>query len=182
MEAKMKELAGDDAKAAAKSTSGASSSGAKKKSGGLLGSIASAVSGVVGGTPLGVVFDALKLPAVKAVAEKIGGPVLAAAASALGFPGAAPLLLKVGPTVVGALAGAAGSVPKAAGGSGAAGTTATGGTSKAATSAQPSEADRQGIMLELQRLQQKQKEMFELVSNVIRSNHEARMAAIGNIR
>jgi hypothetical protein len=37
-------------------------------------------------------------------------------------------------------------------------------------------------MLELQRLQDKQKEMFSLVSNMLRSMHDTKMAVINNLR
>ena len=37
-------------------------------------------------------------------------------------------------------------------------------------------------MTEIQILQEKQKEMFSLVSNILRSQHDTKMAVIGNIR
>jgi hypothetical protein len=172
MESKLKELATGEGSASSKSAASpktAAGSGAKKKSGGILATIVGAVAGA--GGPLGAMLDALKIPGVKAVVGKIGGPVLAAAASALGFPAAAPLLLKYGPTLVDAVAGASSAAGKAS--SGSSGSTGTSGSK---------DAERQSVMLELQRLQEKQKEMFGLVSNVLRANHDARMVAINNIR
>ncbi len=37
-------------------------------------------------------------------------------------------------------------------------------------------------MLEIQRLQQKQQEMFGLVSNILKTNHDVRLSMIGNLR
>jgi hypothetical protein len=37
-------------------------------------------------------------------------------------------------------------------------------------------------MMELQRLVDKQKEMFAMISSVLRSQHDTRMAIIGNVR
>jgi hypothetical protein len=37
-------------------------------------------------------------------------------------------------------------------------------------------------MTEIQILQEKQKEMFTLVSNILRSQHDTKMAVIGNLR
>jgi hypothetical protein len=170
MEAKMKQLAGEDGTASSTSASRSSSSASSKKKGGLLATIASAVSGTAGGGAVGAFLDALKIPGVKTVLGKIGGPVLAAAASALGFPAAAPLLLKYGPVLVDAAAKGASAASPSSGGAGTSGTKALG------------DGDRQKITLEIQRLQEKQKEMFGLVSNVVRSNHETRMVAINNIR
>jgi hypothetical protein len=37
-------------------------------------------------------------------------------------------------------------------------------------------------MMELQRLVDKQKEMFAMVSNILRAQHDTRMSIIGNVR
>lgn len=168
MEAKMKQLAGEDG-----GTSSASATSTKKKSGGLLGGIGGALSALAGGA----VFGGLKIPGLQSVLGKIGGPVLAAAASALGFPAAAPLLLKYGPAILSAASSVAGA---ATGGTSSA--SSSGGTSSTGATKAQSDTDRQLIMTEIQRLQEKQKEMFGLVSNIFRSQHDTRMTAINNIR
>jgi hypothetical protein len=122
-------------------------------SGGFLGGIAGAIGG------------ALKLPGAGAVLEKVGGPVLGAAASALGFPAAAPILAKYGGKILGTAAGAASSLAGQAG-----------------ASSPVKDSDKQLAMMEIQQLMQKQKEMFSLVSGVLRSIHDTRSAVIGNIR
>jgi hypothetical protein len=44
------------------------------------------------------------------------------------------------------------------------------------------DADRQALLMEIQRIQSKQQEMLQLVSNILKSNHDARSSVIGNIR
>jgi hypothetical protein len=107
------------------------------------------------------------------LAGQLTGPVLAGAATVLGMPAMAPALLKAGPALggiatqaVAALTGTPLSKAKAPG------------TAAAATPA-PSEKQ---LMTEIQILQEKQREMFTLVSNILRSQHDTKMAVIGNIR
>lgn len=144
----------------------------KPKKKGLLGSLAGAFAGALGGTGL---VAALKVPAVKTALKKLGGPVLAAAASALGFPAAAPLLLKYGPTLVDAAMGLA----SAAGGKGSASSKTSQATS---ASGAMSDSERQTVLMEIQRIQSKQQEMFGLVSNLLKANHDTRTSIIQNIR
>jgi hypothetical protein len=153
---------------------GGTSSSSSSSSGGLLKGVASAFSKALGGSATGIAgaaLGALKTPAVRAMLEKLGGPVLGAAASAMGFPAAAPALIKYGGSIVGAAADVASSVGEAQGAS----TTGTGGKAI-------SDAKRQQLTLEIQRLYEKQKEMFSLVSAISRVSHETRSAVIGNIR
>lgn len=157
---------GEDAKKA----SGTKSS-SKKKKGGLLGSIGGIVKSALG--PAGIALEALKIPAVRSMLQKIGGPVLAAGASALGFPQLAPLLLKHGSKIVELAAGVASSIDEGGGDS----TASSSGGKKAM-----SDSERQTLLMEIQRIQQKQQEMFGLVSNILKSNHDTRSAIIGNIR
>jgi hypothetical protein len=63
-------------------------------------------------------------------------------------------------------------------GNGAGGASGAGGTGGKAMS----DAKRQQLTLEIQRLYEKQKEMFNLVSNISRISHETRSGVIGNIR
>ncbi len=55
-------------------------------------------------------------------------------------------------------------------------------SSTAAAAGEAGSPDEKMAMLELQRLVQKQQEMFEAVSNTLKSLHDAQMTAIGNIR
>lgn len=168
MQAKLDEFAGKDPKATSSSTS-------KKTAGGILGAIGSAVSSAIGGDAAKAISGFLKLPGVKSVLGQIGGPALAAAASALGFPAAAPLLLKYGPNVVDAVADVMSEAASSSSGSS--------GTSSSATSTSgtPGKTE-QMTMMEVQRLMDKQKEMFSVVSNILRASHDTRMTAINNIR
>jgi hypothetical protein len=135
--------------------------------------------------PLGLAAKVMGDSAVKALLTKISGPVCAAACTALGMPMLAPLALKVGPqlatSVAGALEDAVKGAASAAGGSPSAGSGGTG-TAGGAASASGSAKNEQVQMMELQRLVDKQKEMFSLVSNILRATHDTRMAVIGNVR
>jgi hypothetical protein len=123
---------------------------------------------------------------VKSLLKQVSGPVLAAACTALGMPMLAPLAAKVGPQLVGSVAEAVESaVDKASGaaaGSGSGGTPASGSTAASGSSGTGSAKNEQLQMMELQRLVDKQKEMFSLVSNILRATHDTRMAVIGNVR
>jgi hypothetical protein len=95
------------------------------------------------------------------------------------------MLLQAGPLLGSlaseALSGLTGSPGKAT--SGSSGTTksstSSGSSSSGSSAAAPSEKQ---LMTEIQILQEKQKEMFTLVSNVLRSLHDTKMAVIGNLR
>jgi hypothetical protein len=161
MQAKLDQLAGGEAGGASSSSS---------KSGGALGGVAGAFAKALGvGSLAGAAAGALKVPGVRAALEKVGGPVLGAAASALGFPAAAPALVRYGGAIVGVAADAASAF------SGDEGTNKTGGKAM-------SDSKRQQLTLEIQRLYEKQKEMFSLVSSIMRVSHETRSSVIGNIR
>ncbi len=157
---------------------GAAADSAKKKS--LLDTVAGAAKEFLPG--VGFALDALKNPAVRAVATKIGGPVLAAAATAMGFPVLAPALLKYGPAVIDVAAGVASALD--GGGSHATKSQAGGssGTSKESGGTTMSASEQQLALMEIQQLREKQKEMFTLVSNVLKSGHDMRMGVIANLR
>jgi hypothetical protein len=150
----------------------ATSASKAKSKGGFLGSIKDALGGITKALgPAGKLLEGVDLGGLL---KKVSGPVLAAAASALGVPAAAPLLLRYGPAALEAASSVASAVgsgaPAAAGGS-------------AAQSAQKmSDAERQALLMEIQRIQSKQQEMLQLVSNVLKSNHDARSSVINNIR
>jgi len=176
---KMKEIgAGAGATSSAASAGSASASKPKEKSG-ILGSIVKAAKEFFPG--VGIAAEALANPAVRALATKVGGPVLAAAATALGFPELAPALLKYGPQVVDLASGAASAFVDAGG---AAAPASGGATASAAASDGAATSDRkvQQRLMEIQRIIDQQKEMFSLVSNMLRSTHETRMAVIQNVR
>jgi hypothetical protein len=171
MQQKLDALAGGKGASAAKSSSGSTS---KKK--GLFAGIGDALKSFF--PAAGIALDALQSKPVQAVLKKVGGPVLAAGATALGFPALAPALLEYGPQVVDAAAGAAKALDGA--GSGSSSPAASSATSSSGSA--QSDGDRQLQMMELQRVQEKQKEMFQLVSNILKSMHDTRFGIVSNIR
>jgi hypothetical protein len=175
-------------KAPASKPSGSSgSSGTKKKGGGLLGSL-----GGIGDFIEAVVSPAtaaLKIPVVADVLKQVSGPVLAAGATALGMPELAPFLMKNGPELVAAASKLASSLDGEAGGGSASsspgGSSKTGGSSTKPPSGDGkalSDSETQMIFMQIQRIQQKQQEMFGLVSAILKSNHDTRMGVVNNIR
>lgn len=153
--------------------------------GGILGSVCPAA---------GIGLDLLQQSGIQDLVTQLSGPVLAAGASVLGFPEFAPMLLQAGPELT---QGAFGLLDSAVGGAGGSsgsskGTSSSKGSSSSSSSgssggssASSSDGDpkiEQKDMLELQRLQDKQKEMFSLVSNMLRSMHDTKMAVINNLR
>lgn len=130
-------------------------------------------------------------PFLSKLVSQAAGPVLAGAATALGLPALAPLILKAGPLLGslagGALTGLTGAALTAGKGA-AAKTSSTKTSSSTSTSASSSASSstsapsEKQLMTEIQILQEKQKEMFSLVSNVLRSMHDTKMAVIGNVR
>jgi hypothetical protein len=138
---------------------------AKRKKGGVLGPVAD-LAGKAFGPALGA---ALRAPGVSTALSKLGAPVFAAAATALGAPALAPLIAKMAPPLISALAGAASTATASQ-----SGTTGTGGAL--------SDKEKEFKVMELQRLQSHQNEMFRLVSGIMRANHETRLGVIGNIR
>lgn len=138
---------------------------AKRKKGGVLGPVAD-LAGKAFGPALGA---ALRAPGVSTALSKLGAPVFAAAATALGAPALGPLMAKMAPALIGALAGAASTATASQ-----AGTTGTGEAL--------SDKEKEFKVMELQRLQSHQNEMFRLVSAIMRANHETRLGVIGNIR
>ena len=169
----------------------------KKEDGGFFGNILGAIFPGAGGG--GGIFDSLfgGLGGMLGDALKsFGGPLLAALASAVGLPMLAPAAMKVGESLGGALAGALkGTTAKGgtssstkAGGSTGTKSTSTAkstSTSKSSTTAQKGEAgspDERLEMLEIQRLVEKQNQLFTLVSNLMKGMHETAMVAVQNVR
>jgi hypothetical protein len=129
------------------------------------------------GSSSGGALDVLG-PVVGAV-KSLSGPAMAAAVTALGFPPFAPLAAKLGPQLVDgvmSLASSSGVLP------GATGSTSSSSSSGSATSASGSDREAQLKLMEIQRIIDQQKEMFSLVSNLLRSRHELRMGVIQNTK
>lgn len=156
--------------------------------GGLLGGSGGGLGGILGTVcpAAGIAVDLLKDSGVQDLVTQLSGPVLAAGASCLGFPEFAPLLLQAGPELTkgafGLLDSATGSSSSSSGGSSSTAKAGGSGGSSGSSSADGDPKIEQKDMLELQRLQDKQKEMFSLVSNMLRSMHDTKMAVINNLR
>ncbi len=191
LDKKMKEMSPAQSSASSSGTSKTStSSTSKKESGGILGSVTSLVKAAKKFFPeVGIALDVLQSPVVRAAIAKFGGPVLAAAATAVGMPALAPALLKYGPQVVDLAAGIASGLvdetkaPSAGSGASASSAGSSSGSAAAATQGSAlSDGQERLKLMEIQRIYDKQKEMFSLVSNILRSAHDTRMAVIQNVR
>ncbi|MBS1110529.1 MAG: hypothetical protein H6Q88_2521 [Anaeromyxobacteraceae bacterium] len=160
----------------------------KEDSGGIFGSILGAIF------PAGGIFDKVLGGLEKLLGEalkSLGGPLLAALATAVGLPALAPAALKVGETLGAVLAGAAtGTKAKTTSSGTTKGTKSTPATTPR-TSNPPTSTAKKGEagspderleMLEIQRLVEKQNQLFTLVSNLMKSMHDTSMVAIQNVR
>ncbi len=201
--AQMEKMApGAKAKASGGTQAGGASAPKKKRKGGLWGAVKLIMPAV------GMASSVLGEAATKKLVQQLGGPALAAAAAALGMPQLAPLALKAGATLgalvtdsakgelgevasaIGTLAEAAGTGAFSAAGVAGGGVTATAASATGATAGggatggtgAAAGGSEKADQLELQRLMERQKETFTLLSNILRANHEARMASIQNIR
>jgi hypothetical protein len=176
----------------------------KKDSGGFLGKLLGAifpplslVGDLFGGLD-GFLGDALK---------SLGGPLLAALATAVGAPMLAPAALKLGDALGKLLGGSSRSTKTPLKGGGtttpehieaqrkakASGSTSTssaksssskgtGSSSKSKGKDDAGSPDERLAMLEIQRLVDKQNELFSLVSNVLKGMHDTSMTTIQNLR
>jgi len=177
--AQMEKMAPGSKTSATGGSSGTGGSAATKPKGFSLWGV---VKAIVPG--LGMASELVGDAAVKGLVKQLSGPLLASAATALGMPQLAPLALKAGP----ALAALVTDEAKATGG-GSSGATGSSGTSSASGTSSQSTAkasddpkSEKADMLELQRLMEREKETFSLLSNILRMNHEARMTSVNNIR
>jgi hypothetical protein len=189
---KMEEMKGGTAAAASGTGSASgSASAAPKKSGGF--SIWGALKAVV--PALGLASQVVGDAKLKSLITQVSGPVLAAACTAMGMPALAPLAMQLGPQLASGLvdgkvggddASALGDLVGGTDSSSAAGTSSAAGsastTSKSSSTSSSSPKNEQVQLMELQRLVDKQKEMFAMISNVLRAQHDTRMAIIGNVR
>lgn len=189
LEQKMQQYANlESGTGGASSSTAKSSSGSSKSSSSPLAALGSGLSSLVSKAGLGSLLTGTFIPQL---ASQLAAPALAGAATALGMPALAPMLLKAGPLLgslaaeaVSALTGGTGKAGSATSGSASASgstksSTSSGGSTGTSSAAAPSEKQ---LMTEIQILQEKQKEMFTLVSNVLRSLHDTKMAVIGNLR
>lgn len=169
IEQKMKEAGGASAAGGSTTT--------KKKSSNPFSKIAGALKTVF--PAAGIALEALNNKNLQSLLRSISGPALAAGATALGMPALAPILAKVGPQ----LAGVTFDLAKALDEPAATTTTTSKSTSGGSTSGAGGdpEVDRRKVM-ELQYAMEKQKEMFSLVSNILRSMHDMKMVAVQNVR
>jgi hypothetical protein len=190
---KMEEMKGGTAKAAS-GTGSSSGTAAPKKSGGF--SIWGALKALV--PPLGLAAQVVGDAKLKSLISQVSGPVLAAACTALGMPALAPVAMQLGPqlasalvdgkvsgdaaSVLGDLVGGGDSAGEAGGAASSASSASSTKSTGAASSSASTGKNEQVQMMELQRLVDKQKEMFAMISNVLRAQHDTRMAIIGNVR
>ncbi len=165
IEQKMKEAGGGGTSAGGTTT--------KKTSSNPFSKIAGALKTVF--PAAGIALEALNNKNLQSLVKSLSGPALAAGATALGMPALAPLLAKVGPQ----LAGVTFDLAKALDAPASVTTTSKSGASSGAGG--DPEVDRRKVM-ELQYAMEKQKEMFSLVSNILRSMHDMKMVAVQNIR
>jgi hypothetical protein len=200
MEEKMRLIAGGEAASTGGKATSATGGTAKPKTKGFLGSLANAVNTFF--PAVGIATSLLKTKSVQTLLGKIGGPVMAAAATAMGFPHLAPALLKLGPSIVNVAVDAAKAFDAAveeptrkasssatsassaslAEASSDVTASASSSSSGASSSKTVSEGERQIHFMDLQRLRERQKEMFMLVSNILKSGHDTRCAIIANVR
>lgn len=167
-----------------KSATGTSASGGtrkKKKKSGLWGVLKVAVP------QLGLAEAVLKNDTARKLASQLSGPVLAAGATAMGLPMLAPLAMQLGPGLVEAapkIIDTLESIP--AGVAGGSATTPSGGGSSGGTTTPTSSGAKDELskadQMELQRMMEKQSELFSTISNVLRSMHDTKMSIINNIR
>jgi hypothetical protein len=160
---------------------------AKKDDGGIFGTILKVIC-----PPLAIadsVFGGVD-EFLKNALQVLGGPLLAALATALGLPMLAPAALALGEGL-GAMLGGGSKPAKPKTDTTKDKTPTKGTTTKPKTdpkadpktgTGEAGSPDERLEMLEIQRLVEKQNQMFTLVSNVMKGMHETTMVAIQNIR
>jgi hypothetical protein len=178
---KMEEMKGGAAAKAATGTSASTGSSGARKTAGV--SVWGTLKALI--PPLGMAAQLVGDAKLKSMIGQVSGPVLAAAATALGMPALAPLALKAGPGLASAIINGklgGGEVAAAVGTASSNSSSSSGASSSSSTSAAATGQNEQVQMMELQRLVDKQKEMFAMISNLLRAQHDTRMAIIGNVR
>ncbi|MBK9518915.1 MAG: hypothetical protein IPO09_16505 [Anaeromyxobacter sp.] len=146
--------------------------------------------------PLGLASQLVGDATLKKLVQQLSGPVLGAAATALGGPALGALAAKLGPTLGGLLTrdvkvdlSSAGTLLDLSGvaelvglGGGAAASGAAAAASASKAGAADGSTSEKAQLMELQRLQDRDRELFSLFSNMLRAMHETRMTAIHNLR
>ncbi len=158
----------------------------KKDDGGIFGTILKVIFPPV--AALDAIFGGVDEFLVDAL-KSLGGPLLAALATAVGMPALAPAALKLGEGIAamagGTKAPATKKVPVPSKGTvkevpvETPSTKAKGSSKDKAESGSP---DERLAMLEIQRLVDKQNQLFTLVSNVMKNVHDTGMVAVQNLR
>lgn len=157
------------------SGSGSSQSAKKSDGGGLLGFLGGVVGGIADALgavcpPLAIARSTLGELGLGKILGQLSGPLLASLCTAWGLPTLAPAALQLGPQLVQSALGEGSSSSSASSGSG--------GTS----GSEKSDSDERYELMKLQRLVEKQQQMFSLISNMLKVMHDTGMNAIHNIR
>jgi hypothetical protein len=156
------------------SSSGSSTQAAKKDDGGgllgFLGGVFDALGAVC--PPLAIASSTLGELGLTRIATQLSGPLLASLCTAWGLPMLAPIALKLGPEVVQLALGEAQSSSSSSSSSSTSGT----------SSSEKTDVDERYELMKLQRLVEKQQQMFSLISNMLKVMHDTGMNAIHNIR
>lgn len=140
--------------------------------------------------PLGMASQLVGDAALKKLVQQLSGPVLGAAATALGGPALGALASQLGPTIGELvtrdvkvdLSGLASLVGLDAGTTASAKAAGTSATTASTAGAADGTASEKAQLMELQRLQDRDKELFTLFSNMLKAMHDARMTSIQNLR
>jgi hypothetical protein len=119
---------------------------------------------------LGIAEKVIGIGGLQKAAGVLGGPALAGLATALGLPQLAPIALKHGGDLAQLAFKAVGSAASSSEGT------------SAPAAGEAGSPDERIAMMELQRLVEKQQQMFTAISNAMRAMHDTQMAAIHNIR
>jgi hypothetical protein len=178
----------------------------EKSGGGVFGKIAGAVGDVIGGnlgkalegviaqaggllgTQFGPFSNAIVKPLLEAVEKvagkkaadallkSVGGPLLMAIGNAIGGPALGALVAQLGPKIIEEL------VKEARGGSSSSSGSSSGSSSSSSSSSSAGGESEQLQMIEIQRVVDKLERMYSAISNVLKSLHDSKMTAIGNLR
>jgi len=196
LEKKVKEISGKG-KAASSSSGGGGvlggllgGSGASGLLGGLGGLLGKSGGGGLGGalsvlgplgSAVGMGVDLLQSTGATKLIAQASGPVLAAGACAVGMPELAPAALKLAPSIVGGAFDAIEGLSSAAGKASSSSSTSSSSSSLSSSADGDMDIDKKDLM-ELEYMQQKQQQMFSLLSNLMKTMHDTRMSVIGNMR
>jgi hypothetical protein len=114
--------------------------------------------------------------AADALFKSVGAPLLAAIGTAIGGPALGMLVAQLGPKVIEQL------VKEVRAGGSSSTSSSSSSSSSTSESKGPATASEQLQMMEIQRLVEKLQRMYSAISSVMKSLHDMKMSAIGNIR